>query len=625
MIPLRQYSVNEVSSFFGRLHSEEDVLYQSTYFIEKSSGTLADNLAAYGLAFVLNGIASGRAVITLRDMGSAFAVISSPAINESWVKECEFFVGVPFLITVDRKSQTKVIKGANVDPATLPVAAEVSVDYDVERENVSQFFDWFRSLSGEEKRQVILGELAGSMKPHPDWDLFRAVNPAGLQAYNSLVAEWWYGRDSFTEMLTILLGMTAVLPNDLIGAEQVWKALCQSNSIPSSTEATASQLFNPAQGKGSFSSKTRWRTPGNIKEFWMLEWLKIVGLRYGGMTRLVQGSKDRKTYALSPVRLHWHVHRDVMLRFERAMAGSASAVKLDIFAALHYTRALLDHYEEARAEDLETELLGAAHGASDLVSGMQMAFYKDMGNAIATMNIAVINLPSWVRPKSRATLASLGQALEEHLQIIRSLDESRGDQFDLLCHYRDFLSAHDLSPFFRFAIAYSGFIIHQYERRRFVRPFTTTTLEVLFMNSDDTQSTFSEIVQDTGFKNVAYAIRHSTVVPQGRKAQGHKPTVEVRYGLGQQLARKAAYPADFLSELAEFIYLYNAENAQLRENNRSPFRRNVTTEDIQNIAVLVDRFGSKVVCNMLVAYGYAREPYEITEQQPEVQTEQLYD
>ena len=590
-------------------------MYQSTYFIEKSSSTFADNLAVYGLAFMLNGIASGRSEIILRDMGSVFAVVCSPAIEEDWVKQCQFFSGAPFLITFDRKSETKVIKGTAVVPTELPVSPEVSADYEVERENVGRFFDWFKTLSSEEKRQTIQGELAAPVTPHPDWDLFRAINPAGLQAYNSLVGEWWQGKDSFAELLGILLSMTATVPNDLDGAEKAWKALCKSHSWPKPQSATASQLFNPSQGKGSFGSKMRWRTPGNIKEFWLLEWLKIVGLRYGGMTRLVQGSKDRKTYALAPVNLSWGMHRDVMQRFRRSMAGAATAVKLDIFASLRYTQALLAHYEEAREEDLEAELLGAGHGASDLVSGMQMAFYKDMGNAIATMNIASINLPSWVVPTSRSTLAKLGEALEEHMQIVRSLDESRGDQFDLLCNYRDFLSANDLAPFFRFTTAYSGFIIHQYERRQFIRPFTTTTLEVLFMNSDDSKATYSEIVQNEGFKNVAYAIRHSTVAPQGRKARGNKPAVDVRYGLGQQLARKAAYPADFLAELAEFIYLYNAENAQLRENKRNPFRKNVTTEDINAVTMLVDKFNSKVVCNMLIAYGYAREPYEAIEEE----------
>lgn len=590
-------------------------MYQSIYFIDKSSNTFADNLAAFGLAFVLTGIANQRAQISLEDGGSVFVVKCKPEIKPQWVEKCKFFAGAPFLITYDKKAGKKVVKGTALRLKDLPEAGGNTVaDYEAAKQDNTTFFDWLKGLPPEEKKLAVRGELRAPATPHPDWDLFRAINPAALQGYNALVAEWWRGQKAFPELLKIVLQMTAQTPNDLEGAEQAWVQLCKAKKWEKPKDATAIQLLNPSQGKGVNSPKAEWREPNNVKGFWMLEWLKVAGLRYGGMTRLVRGTKDRKTYALLPVRLDWNKHTAIMAKFQRAMVGGASAVQLDIYAALRYTQALLDHYEQARVEDLENELFG--HRASDLVSGLHMAFYKSLGNAIATMNIASINLPRWVRPHNREDLAKFQEALDEHLTIVRSLDESRGDQFTLLCYYRDFISSNDLAPFFEFTAAYGGFIISQYERRKYVRPFTTTTLEVLFMNSDDPKQTFSQIVQNEGFKNIAYAIRYSTVVPQGRKAKGGKPSVDVRYGLGQQLARKAAYPPEFLAEIAEFIHLYNAENAQLRENKRNPFRKNVTTTDIEALAELVDRFGSKVVCNMLVAYGYAREPYEGKDDEP---------
>lgn len=584
-------------------------MFQSHYYIEKASSTFADNLATFGLAFVLNGIAQGRASVRMEDVGSAFAVIVEPAIQAEWVAACRFFVGAPFLATYDRKLQAKVVKGCSIPLSALPAESnDILVDYEVERENNTQFFAWMKQLSDQEKRLAVRGELRGPVAPHPDWDLFRAINPAALQGYNSLIAEWWQAQAAFPELLQILLKMTATMPNDVDGADQAWVRIAKARGLSKPKDATAAQLLNPAQGKGVNSAKMIWRTPGQMKSFWLLEWLKLVGMRYGGITRTLRGVKDRKTYVLAPARLAWQQHVAIMQQFQRAMAGSATAVKLDILAALRYTVALLKHYEGARVEDLEAELFG--HSANDLVSGLHTAFYKDMGNAIVTMNIAAINLPAWVKPDSRESLALLQNALDEHMTIVRTLDEARGDQFDLLCLYRDFLSANDLRPFFAFTTAYSGFIISCYERRQFVRPFTTTTLEVLFMNSDDAQKSFSQIVQDEGFRNIAYAIRHSTIIPQGYKARDQKPAVDVRYGLGQQLARKAAYPSDFLSEVAEFIHLYNAENTQLREHSRNPYRKNVNTADLDALVRLVDRFGAKVVCNLLVAYGYAREPIE---------------
>lgn len=596
-------------------------MFQTTYYIDKSSNTFADNLAAFGLAYLLAGVAAGQAKIRLEDQGSVFAVVCEPAIRPEWVEQCRFFVGAPFLITFDKKTGKKAIKGTKLTTEDFPNASDdVTVDYEVEKQARQTYFDWLKTLSPEDRRRATNGELHGPSSPHPDWDVFRAVNPSALQSYNSLMAEWWRGKEAFADLLKAVLQMTAHTPNDLDGAEAAWNEVCGTHGWDKPKDATAIQLLNPAQGKGVNSPKAEWRKPNNVKGFWLLEWLKAIGLFQAGITRVVanpadpRNAKDRKTYALMPLRLEWGIHQAVMKDFRQAMLGSATAIKLDVFAALRYTQAFLKHYEEARVEDFEAELFGRR--PVDLVSGMQTAFYKNLGQSPAVMNIASINLPRWVAPRSRDDLAGLGAALDEHLIIVRNLDETRGDQFALLNHYRDFLSANDLTPFFEFTTAYSGFIISQYERRKYVRPFTTTTLEVIFMNSDDSKLTFSQIVRNEGFQNIAYAIRHSTVVPQGRKAKGNKPAVDVRYGLGQQLARKSAYPADFLAEIAEFLHLYNAENAQLRENKREPFRKNVTTADIDALTELVDKFGSKVVCNMLVAYGYAREPYEAKDEEP---------
>lgn len=608
-------------------------MYQSTYYIDKTSGTFADNLAAFGLAFVLNGIANGRAKVRLEDKGMAFAVVCDPAIQEKWVKECNFFIGAPFLITFDKKTKKKVVKGTSLTTrAFANTDGDVAVDYETQKQNRQKYFDWLKTLSPEEKKRK--DKLQPPSSPHPDWDVFRAINPSALEGYNGLMAEWWQGQDVFPEMLKVLLQMVAQTPNDLDGAEKAWAQLCKANKWKKTKDFTTSQLFNPTQGKGVNNTKAQWRDPDKPKGFWLLVWLQAIGLFQSGITRIVanptdpRNAKDRKTYVLMPLHLGWGVHQKVMEDFRKAMVGNATAIKLDIFAALRYTQAFLRHYEQARVDDPDLELFGRR--PSDLVSGMQMAFYKSLGQSPAVMNIATINLPRWVAPHHPEDLSKLNESLDEHLIIVRNLDETRGEQFELLRYYRDFMSADDLTPFFEFTNAYSGFVMSQLERRKYVRPFTTTTLEVLFMNHKDSQHTFSAIVQDEGFKNIAYAIRHSTVVPQSRKGKGEKPVVDVRYGLGQQLTRKAAYPAEFLAEIAKFVHLYNAENAQLRENKREPFRKNVTTADIEKLTALVDTFGSKVVCNMLVAYGYAREPYvgkgdEAVTEEDEIETTEADD
>jgi hypothetical protein len=171
-------------------------LYQSTYFIEKTSQTFADNLAAFGLAFVLNMVASGRAKIRLKDVGSAFAIFCEPDLQENWVQEARFQSGAPFLVTVDNKTGKKMAKGTDIPPDELPIGGDVVVDYETQKTNNAQFFEWRKSLSRDDLKQVRNGTLNPPVTPHPDWDLFRAINPMALQAYNGLVGEWWRGHAS---------------------------------------------------------------------------------------------------------------------------------------------------------------------------------------------------------------------------------------------------------------------------------------------------------------------------------------------------------------------------------------------------------------------------------------------
>lgn len=106
---------------------------------------------------------------------------------------------------------------------------------------------------------------------------------------------------------------------------------------------------------------------------------------------------------------------------------------------------------------------------------------------------------------------------------------------------------------------------------------------------------------------------------QYRKKQGDR-RYDVRYGLGQELARKARYPAQFITALSDFLHKYNAENAQVMETRGGPYRRSIKTSDIEEIVTLIEEFGSETVANLLIAYGYARVPRE-DEAPEEVETE----
>jgi hypothetical protein len=94
--------------------------------------------------------------------------------------------------------------------------------------------------------------------------------------------------------------------------------------------------------------------------------------------------------------------------------------------------------------------------------------------------------------------------------------------------------------------------------------------------------------------------------------------------------REARYPDKFIAALSRFLQKYNAETAREEEklanklaraltpNDRraNKLRGSVAYTDIDAIAALIDDFGSEQVCSLLVAYGYARDPYKGTTEEP---------
>jgi hypothetical protein len=144
-----------------------------------------------------------------------------------------------------------------------------------------------------------------------------------------------------------------------------------------------------------------------------------------------------------------------------------------------------------------------------------------------------------------------------------------------------------------------------------VKQFTKHNLEVLIMKSSEP---LTPILETPGFRNIAEAIRRSTITPQYMKRSNKPSEYDIRYGLGQELKRKALYNDQFIAALSEFMQSYNAENARVYERTKSQFRKNIMTTDVDDIVRLVDRYGATTVGNLLIAFGYAREHEEKEEQ-----------
>lgn len=571
----------------------------NVFYLEKSIDPFADTLAGHGLAEVVRKVldrvtgGDGSSPVRLEDCGGYSQIVCDRPINAELIAQ----VGDQPLYLFPAIETAK-----NADSlGDLPTYMRVS--YEAKRDERSAYFDWLNALPNEARIAYRKGE--GDFPDAPDtpyryWDILRAVNPAALIGYNKLALNWWTAQQALPQVLAILFELYGSLPNDIAKAVDAWNTLDGEMGWGIGADITALQLFNPGQGKGQNRTKSDRLSMGNVSGFWLVEWLKVVGFYQAALTRRLR-TGDRKSYVLSPRQINLLDLSRLMNDFDDDMRGSETAIRIDILAALRFTQKLLTYAEANRSSDLWGLLMKTSR-PRNVVSGFHSVFYKDLGNAEATMNLSHIALPGWVEVHSPEDVQLLRTLLEEHERIIYQFDESHGDEMELLQTYRDFLSGDDLKAFFAFTRAYASFIIGRRERNLPARQLTTTGLERLLMSEN---TGFLSIVQNEGFQKVAYAIRQSTVTAQYRKKQGDR-RYDVRYGLNQELARTAHQPEKFIAALSEFMSKYNAENAQVMEHREGPYRTSLFTEDIEQIVWLVDEHGSEVICNLLIAYGYAR-------------------
>jgi hypothetical protein len=576
-----------------------------SFFVDKSSHTFSDELTAFGFMRVLQDLHLRQGTdgyITLYDDGDVYRITCAlPILAETLesLRQQPLWIGnAKLIVTVKNASKLS-------DDVSMRVLFE-----DV-REQKDLYFAALNKAQDKTSPPV----------EYPaEWETLRAINtPLALPGYTNLLTDWWKARPAHPELFQLLLDLFSESPNDAEKAAAAWKQIDKAHGFGIDTMTTCQQLYNPDQGKGQNRSKASGMSIGNIDGFWLVEWLKLIGFYETAITRQVRGAKDRKTFVVVPRKLSYAENSAILKKFAENMRYAETSTKFDILAAIRYVNTVLQYF----AEQKQREGFRRARTVKQLVSGFHTAFYKDLGNAVATMNVSFIGLPGWVEIHESADVKLYQGMLKELETLVSFMDEEHSDAFNLLQDLRDFVSGDDLTAFFRFTNAFPAYLMGKREQGKRVSTLTTDFIERLIMT---TEKQYADILASEGFQNIAYAIRQSTVTAQYRKKQGDRK-YDVRYGLGQQLARKARYKDEFIAELGDFLFKYNAENAQVMETRNGPFRKSVRTTDIDEIVALIDRFGSQTVANLLIAYGYARVPrdaeYDLENGDIETNTEEI--
>lgn len=454
-------------------------MYQSTYYVDQSTDTFADALLAYGLASLVERLFQANAdqsTVRVQDVGGLYAIALEDPVEKGF-EEIEWFCDLPFILTRSKKPP---------DGWPGPV-----VDYDVERQRRAEFFQAREHLSSEARRPgatvAEYPELAAviSLAPRSDWNIMTQINQMqAITAYSQVLNAWFESRASFPDLLRLLLTLFASTPNGVDEALMAWKEMKKQYGLAAKDTVTPVQVLNPSMGKGINRPKADGaHRLGNPDSFCMLEFLKFWGMRRAGVPRIVRnpqptggrGPRDRKTYVLRPVKITLDTLDEVYRSFDNVMWAN-TAVKMDILAALRYSAVFIDQWLGGQ---LVNVLWGDAPG--DYVAGLETAFYKDLGNAVAVLNLSEIALPQWMRVETPDQGRAYQALIDEHRRVVDSLQERNADEYRLLQRYRDFISGRDLDAFFAFAAGYASLTISRMERGQRAPRFTTSHMEVLII------------------------------------------------------------------------------------------------------------------------------------------------
>ena len=600
-------------------------MFQKEYFVPKTSNTYADTLLANGLAVVFGQMwrqITPEVVepnIELEDRGAYYLIRLPGAFQKDWIPKISFFAPLPFV----KRGDTPIPEG----------------------------FTWVRDFVEEREHYFQFQKQVGSEDdvdpPRPDYRTLEFL--AGkmqvtaydsrhktYQSYNKAALRWWRLRESFSQTLRMILALFSTPLDEATDLEKIVREWQKRVSPDLDTRRlTASAALNPMRGQGQNHPKANYlNTRKNLADYWIFEYLKAVGLWEAAMPQLIRPPKkspsdkdwkktDWKVYVVAPKHLSMPVSHSVVNSLRRLL-GSETSIKMDVICLLYFVRAWLQYTETEVKRNPSLDI--PSMSPSKFVAGLHVVQFKMLSRQSYTMvNQSFLRIPSWCgRLRSRQDINALQQVIDEHIQIVREIDETHSDGYDLLRNYRNFVAGENWEAFFDFAAAYAHEIMRRYNQgENWVPTFSTTHLRRLFMSS---KKPLSAILENQGFQNMAYAIRHSTIIPQywkGESKRGNTSAIslyEVRYGLGAELKRKATVRDEFVVALMDFAHSYNQENSQVLENlsqaelerNRKFLRKNLGTTDVDEVIRLVDdeQYGAELVANLLVAYGYAREPRE---------------
>jgi len=586
-------------------------------YVEKDTDLMRSTFVAVGLAellYRLSGTGSG-ADVRIRDRGSAYQIVgglSPGAYRAEAARRGALPALLPALVKKHTATEQKQIE-AGTDPAEIrrryvPEGfAGAVIDYEEERQKVEA--DRAARKEGQQEgvistRDPRFSLWAPLLSYFNRGTIMRVGYPLILHAWHS------HTEDQAAALFDLIVQAYGDCPNDLGAAQVSW----QENVKPAlgypgfdqfgwgSDNATVSSLslISPSTAQGSTTGSSIRVVNTTIPDtFWLEFYLAMAGYMVAGIP--YRSGDDALLYYPLPKDIRISRLDSLMGAYRGAhlardlydYSGLMPRAKVDALCQVSFYLEMVRHY---RANPPDRRRV-------DAVDGLVGYYYKNL-TGHAPFDETTFGLPRWIQGEAdEETLLRAQTILEAHHEVIRALRGDYAEELVILSAYRRFITLGSAEDWIEFCILYGMHRFAKMVDQTWLPWIHITTLEETLMNQD--KKDYRPILKDPGFRSIAAAIRACTVnLRYWKDVKKTQTAFKVRHGLGDDLRRNAHDSDRFIEALSEFVHDYMRESSSVQANTGET-RDFITADDLYAVTSLVERYGSRVVANLLVAAGYA--------------------
>ena len=567
--------------------------------IYKQTGTYAETLEAYGLANllfqILDKLEARRKNVTILSNTEFYTISLKTDITDEMIEKLSYFHVVKYIA----RKRNDLPDG--IEYNSVFQYEEQKALREQRRDEINEVYKKFSGKEKEKQRKIKLKEIEdkysneSATKIDIEYDVYsQASTPNQLSGFKKIFNNFYLNKDNFKYLIK------AILSNYSGDINLEYSKLLKEKKLKNfSKEITATQLYNPNQGKGLNKTKANGLNGFNFKSSWVSETMKTSGALNSMICQSVKvgNSYDLKVFVPEFNNINNFKKTEIINSFKKNLKGN-TPIKIDILNILILIKKLIEKSEKYQ------EYFG---NAKNIIKGLHSVYQKDLGQNKAVLNIAFIQTPDFIEINNQDDIIEWLEILEEQISIIGNIEEL-GSSVQALMAYRNFINSSNLESFFKFSSWYSAYLMQSLTNDKYyIKPFTYETL-TKFYNNMDTE--LSKIIENNGFQAIAKAIRNSTVSLQ--YAPKTQRNFEIRYGIAQTLQNKSKTATDLATYIGEFIAIYNAETARKAELKKG-FRKPVKQEELTDFYLLLDNYPAKTVGALLASYGFALSKKDETE------------